>query len=610
MKILERIKELNRRYLGGKGMEEQKDLRASWARDLSEITAILDSLAHSTEDEFLHIGSKLQEFYLQSQDMTEMSSKVLGLMTGEEISSSARGLAEILQALEDHLDRSEDHFSRISTILQQYQTTLSRAGSQLEDLKMLILNLSMLGFFTRVENAHVFSNDTGFASLTDDVKKLSERIKEKSSQIKSQSDELLGMIRQAFKKAEDSRKSQRDQSRSMLDHTVSNNTILAKKNDDAMLSARLVATKSQGITESIGDIVSSLQFHDITRQQIEHVKEVIEYLTNAMNSGEHDVTELAAMMDEVGSLQIEQLNQSEADITSAVAKVIENLRNLTSSVAGIIDETQRVSWASDIEGRGFMEEIDSGIAGVIRCLDENIREQMNLMETMTSLSDMVSEMSVFIREIEYMGQNLQLIALNARIKAAHIGQEGASLDTISGGIYELSKNSRGLTKDLSEMLGAIVDLAKGFDADIAEIRHSQEKQVQEMMDNLQGIIRSLHQVNDNVLTIITDMNTTGESLMADIQKSLGEFRVKERMEADIDKARKAMDMVLSEASKTLPDDYLWDKEAYLKNLDTIYTMKSERDIHMRHKKNDEIADTACNEDAGDSQGLGDNVELF
>lgn len=611
MKILERIKELNKRYLGKKSLEDQKDLCASWARDLSEITDILDSLAHSTEHEFLNIGAKLQEFYMQSQEMTEMSSKVVGLVTGEEISSSAKGLTEILQALEDHLGSSEEHFSRISTILQQYMTTLTKASSQLDDLKMLILNLSMLGFFTRVENAHVFSNDTGFASLTDDVKKLSERIKEKSSQIKSKSEELLSMIHQVLKNAEDSRKNQRDQARSMLDHTVSNNTILAKKNDDAMLSAKLIATKSQGITESIGDIVSSLQFHDITRQQIEHVKEVLDYLTNTMAAGEHEVTELAAMMDEVCSLQIEQLNQSEADITSAVVKVIENLRNLTGSVAGIIEETQRVSWASDIEGLSFMEEIDSGITGVIKCLDENIREQMKLMETMTSLSDMVSEMSVFIKEIEYMGQNLQLIALNARIKAAHIGQDGASLDTISGGIYDLSKNSRGHTKNLSEMLGTIVDLAKGFDADIAEIRHSQEEQVQEMMDNLQGIINSLHQVNDKVLTIITDMNTIGESLIADIQKSLGEFSVKERMEADIDRACETMDILLSEASKALPDDYLWDKDVYLKDLDTIYTMKSERDIHMRHKKNNEEADNACNEDTGDhSEGLGDNVELF
>jgi len=158
------------------------------------------------------------------------------------------------------------------------------------------------------------------------------------------------------------------------------------------------------------------------------------------------------------------------------------------------------------------------------------------------------------------------------------------------------------------MLGAIVDLAKGFDTDIAEIRHSQEEQVQEMMDNLQGIIRSLHEVNDQVLTIITDMNTIGETLMADIYKSLGEFRVKERMEADINKARETMDILLSGASKALPENYLWDKDVYLRHLDTIYTMKSERDVHMRHKKNDDETDTACKEDA--SQGLGDNVELF
>ncbi|MBN2298088.1 MAG: methyl-accepting chemotaxis protein [Deltaproteobacteria bacterium] len=611
MTILEKIKDLGRQYLVKNSREDHQDLCATWIRDLSDISNVLENLAHSTEHEFLDIGAKLQEFYTRSKGMSEMSTQVVDLMTGDEISSSTQGLAHILQALEDHLGRSEEHFAGISSILQQYLKTLARTGSQLEDFKMLVLNLSMLGFFTRVENAHVFSNDTGFASLTDDVKKLSERIKEKSSQIKSRSKELIDMIHQALLEVSDSKKNQRNQARSMFDHTVSNHEILAKKNDTAMLSAKLISTKSQEITQSIGDIVSSIQFHDITRQQIEHVKEVLDHLINAVDSGEHSFPELAAMINKICSLQIEQLNQSRKDLTTAVEKIFKNLENLTASVAMILEEAQQVAWASDIEGLSFMENIDSGIASVITCLDENSREQMRLTETMTSLSDMVSEMSVFIQEIELMGQNLQLIALNARIKAAHIGHEGAALDTISGGIYDLSKNSQGHTKNLSEMLGGIVDVAKGFDTDIAEIQHTQEEEVQEMMDNLQGIIDSLHGVNNNVLTVITDMNSLGESLMADISTSIGDIRIQEKIEAVIDKACNAMDTVLSEASKALPEEALGDENVYLKHLDTIYTMKSERDIHMRHQKNNNEADTISNGDTGDSsEGLGDNVELF
>jgi len=476
---------------------------------------------------------------------------------------------------------------------------------------MLILNLSMLGFFTKVENAHVFSNDSGFASLTDDVKKLSERIKEKTSHIKAGSQKLFSQIHQALGDVAGSEKNQRDQARSLLDNTVSNHEILANKNDTAMISARHIVTKSQEITESIGYIVSSLQFHDITRQQIKHVKEVLDKLIEAISSGEHTIPEMASMMDQACSLQIEQLHQSRTDLTDAVEKILENLKNLTGNVEWILEETQRVAWASDIEGLGFMEEIDSGITSVMKRLEENIREQMRLTQTMTSLSDMVSEMSVFIKEIEFMGQNLQLIALNARIKAAHIGNEGAALDIISGGIYDLSKNSRGHTKDLSEMLESLVDIAKGFDSDLAEIQHTQEDQVKEMVENLQGIVTSLHEVNDSVLAIIKEMNSLGKSLMADIHTSISEIRVQEKVETVLNEACNAMNTLLSEAARTNPGEDRQDRKVYLKDLDTLYTMKSERDIHMRHQKNLKHTDTAVKTDTEDTEdGFGDNVELF
>ncbi len=591
------------------GDKDAPELTEGWIQSLVEIMDRLDVLNRSTEQEFLHIGEKLQGFYSRAQDMSEISSHVVDLMTGGEIAESTQGLTAILEGLKHHLGESEGDFTRISDILTQYLDTLRRAGSNLDELRMLVLNLSMLGFLTRVENAHVFSSDTGFASLTDDVKKLSQSINEKSSHIKSRSRALIEIIDQAISEVALTQRSQKEHARSMLENTVSNQRILEQKHDSATQCAQRIAAKSLDVTQNIGDIVSSLQFHDITRQQIEHVKEVFDKLISIIGGMEYSTGEKAMIVADVCTLQGAQLDQSRSELSSAATNIIDNLNNLIQGISEIVTETEKVAWASDIDGLGFMEEIDKGITTMIRSLDENIAQQVRLTDTVASVSEMVSEMSLFIQEIEHMGQNLQLIALNARIKAAHIGHEGAALDTISGGIYELSKNSRNDTKTLSDMLGAIVSTAQGFDSDLALIQGSQKEQVGNMVENLHGIIDSLHGLNENVLSIITRMNSLAESLVVDIHTATKEITIQKEIEGILHEAQESMNSLISEASLLNPGAPADRDKSYLKDFDKLYTMKSEREIHFRHMENAGVPDP--HDAQGDSPDeLGDNVELF
>jgi len=588
---------------------DRSDFTREWINSLEYVSYNLKTLSFSTEHEFLDIGEKLQGFHNRAQNMSEMSSAVVDLMTGDEIYDSTKGLAEILEELKRHLSTSEEHFTRISNILSQYMNTIRKATSHLDEFKMLVLNLNMLGFFTRVENAHVFTIDTGFASLASNVKKLSKRIDEKTSHIMNVSQALLELINQAISEVEYSEKNQRDQARLILKNTVANHRMLKHKNDSAALSAKLIESRTRDITESIGDIVSSLQIHDITRQQIEHVKEVIDTLIATIISGQEPISKQASTISALGSLQLSQLDQSQKALAAALMKIIDNLQGFTQDVGEILGETQKVSWTSEFDGMGFMEEIDYGIESVSSYLDKNIKEQIRLTGTLTSVSEMVSEMAVFIQEIENMGQNLQLISLNARIKAAHLGEEGAALDTISGGIYDLSKDSLVDTKILAGMLSEIVDIAHGFDTDLKDMQSSQKKQAQTMVHNLHEIIASLHQVNERVLSLITDMNSLGEPLMVDIKTTIKGITVHDKIAKSLCEAQDIMKELMDGTEHLITEEKANETKQYLKEVDSFYTMESEREVHMKHMEQNSIPDTD-NYIKDTHDELGENVELF
>ncbi len=576
--------------------------------DLSRIKDDLGRLHSSSESGFLDVGRKLQEIYSSSTGMSDLASTVVQSMTGEEIKSSISGLSFILEELKGHIGTSESSFDRIAKGLTDYQNTLAKVTSYFEKFRMLVLNLDMLGFFTRVENAHIYSGGLGFTSLTNDVKTLSKRIFEKSAQIQVKAQALSKLILQALSEFSKFKDSHKTQTAIMLTRSVSNYDILIDRHHSATSSAQSIVTESQNIMDRIGGIVSNLQLHDITTQQIQHVIEVIDSLQENLSSSAFSREEKAGLMAEVCSLQGSQIQNTRNEVYSAVQVIIENMEEISRHIHELLDETRKVTWASDNEGMTFMEELDSGISTIITCLDENITEQTGLTKTMSSVNSMVSEMSVFVDEIENLGLNLQLIALNARIKAAHIGNEGAALDTISGSIYELSKNSRTDTNDLSGMLVNVVEIAKEFDTSLASVHSGQEKGVQELVTNLKTLLEALHDMNNSVFSTLGQMNTMGEGIMEDITRAVRGITIHEEMKEILSGIVERLETISRRSRQLYPQSDRDNSSSFMQELEKYYTMESEYKIHAEHYGSGR--ETTSPDRQQQASEFGDNVELF
>ena len=611
MSLFGSVKNLSTYITARKGNKESvtQETGEIWASSLSRVDNMLDGLIAASEADFLTIAENLQEYHTRALKMCERSSQVVEIMTGEALRSATDGLNGILDELKTHLVESKGHFSQMSSVFQQHRMELSKISSNIESFRLHILNLNMLGFLTQVENAHIYTLNTGFSTLTDDVRNLSEIIKQKSSHISTVSDNVQSFVFLALSKITDFEKTQSESARITLEKAVANHRALSHKFKSASESARLVEQVSKDIASSIGDIVISMQFHDITRQQLEHVKEVLDHLCSQIGKDDYTKLEQAAMVRDVLRLQHAQLRQSHEELANAVFNVIASLQNITKNVSDVLMETQDVAWASDTQGQSFMEGIDSGITSVIGCIRVIAEEHAKLSETVNSASEMVSEMSVFVKDIESLGLNLQLIALNARIKAAHLGSEGAMLDTISGNIYELSKNAREDTKDLSRVLATLVDLSISFKDDMLHMQDKQSKTIGLMVGKLRDLIASLRKINDAVHAMLNNMKGLGESLLLDLQNTADEITVHEKVENILKKVLKIIEDTSESARLVCPTGFETVALSLLSNLNRLYTTKSERDIHDQHlESGPEGAQESENTKAGDDHW--ENLELF
>ena len=577
---------------------------------LAAISEDLVQLNQTTEKDFLAIGAKLHEFTIKSRDLSKMAGQVMELTSGSDLQTSIHGLGNLLGELEEHLNSLEQQFEESIETLKRYQDVVGRVESSSRDFRQMIINLNMLGFLTKVENSHLFSIDSGFTSLAEDVKKLADNIRNRSQEIIEQSARLASMIALALARVQESETKRRRQARQLMEITKDNHQALIKRQQQAADVARGLEGQAAAIAASVAEIVSGLQFNDITRQQLEHVAQALDGLREAIGFSDHEasIVDKAGATLEIVGLQNAQAEHARRELYEAVEDVRRNLGAIGNATVAMLASLKMVSWSGDTDGRNFMAEINSGMDSIIAGLSDSNHEQSELSGTMNDVSNMVEQMAGFVEDIERLGVELQLIALNARIKAARIGNEGLTLDTISGSIYELSTNSRNDTRTLAEMLHDLVGMAQEFNAGFAADKQLNQDLGLRLSEQFDSAHQTLNGINDRVLDILGVMNSSGGQMVSEIGTLCGSIVVHETVAGVLDKQNCRMRDLIATAEELCAGADVSHRPQYLEQLSRQYTMDSERRIHDSHVSGD--VDEFKQAVAGSADDLGDNVDLF
>ena len=242
-----------------------------WRHALLALANDLESLGKSTEGEFLSIGEKLQDFYQRAGDISKISSTVARLMSGEELGTAIEGFRNVV----DRMKRLEGESRRNTKTLRDVLENLARLNRHVDGFHKTIRHLRVLCVSTRIESARLGDRDAGFETLADEVGKLSLEIENRCFQLLASSDSLSQLIGQTLAKVLDLETAQQTQAGIVFDKTMSSLESLLERHALSATGAGQISTRYEAVSQRIGEIVSSMQFHDITRQRIEHVQQAL-----------------------------------------------------------------------------------------------------------------------------------------------------------------------------------------------------------------------------------------------------------------------------------------------------------------------------------------------
>ena len=579
---------------------------SEWENKLDSLSRGLSDVISGRENKFLEISSGIQDVSSRAKQLSALSSDLANKVSGEGFGGSVNELSAKLEEMNEMSKRVDPE--KGSKRLQELAGSINGLMEYMQRFRPIIRRLKVLAISTRIESARLGSEGKGFETLANDVEKLSVKTGEYSQRVWKKITELRKMVDSAKVGGGTDLGSIFEDIRSTFDN-------LSAMQDNSRQVTEFVTGQTEDIAGSIGEVVSSIQFHDITRQQVEHVAEILqemvgylkEHEANPENTEDTDV--FAAWVGEVSELQASQLQAASSGFNSALGRIRDSLIDITSRIEDL--EKKMQDFSRDESGQSVLLQLKNKIQGFLGHLQQGGSELEKVMQIMSSVANTVGEMGDFVREVEEVGEEMELIALNASVKAAHTGEDGLAMGVLAEDTRKLSveagDNTSQVAKGLEEMSSSSEELK-------ANIRESTEfsEQNKETASRVSEIVEKLDQVNQEVSSLFIDVRERAQSLRGYLEKLAETRQLESEVTGDLERVRKDLLEIKDQAREMAPSV---DKQALSDRLQDIlnrYTMETERLVHKSFsgEQDEGIPEQGGGEDGGDSQEFGDNVELF
>ncbi len=408
------------------------------------------------------------------------------------------------------LSQLNENVSRVITFYEQLNTSsnqdtenikfiseeIRKTGDLLIQFKSFVKSLKMLGIATRIESSRLTDESGGFNALADNVESLSTYIEQKSQNILEKTKHLGEIFTSSL---------------SIISQTIKNNneTIENIKNQKLIITKEINTAISEDqrdfeelnhlysqLKNKINQIVVHIQFQDITKQRFEHIIHSLQDIKS-----EENYTQVYKTIE----LQLEQLYDIQQIIEKAFNSVLEELKNIYNLIENIFKILDNFETVDDNEPdkKNIFEYIKEIVNQVNQAFSKGSEESRELSYIITNIIENINELNKFIQQIEDTGEEIELIALNARVKAARVGSNGASLGVISEEVQKLSVDARNRINIVSQILQDVNNTTETLKEIVSEAA---------LQENMAIIMNILNEISNNIQSIESIKTVFDENL--------------------------------------------------------------------------------------------------
>ncbi len=589
------------------------------AADLSSIAESLGSMNSTIEPKFIKLGDELQNVYSEADNLRRRTIETANLISNESednIFTIINNLAQTsLIGLQDCQQEISQNLLNVKDIGELIKN-LHKKGEQIEKI-ILSLNITCLNI--AVESSRSMESEQMFQSFIQELKQQSKEIVATAQGICN--DANTTKIKLDFAHKEISR-GQGELHSLTKDAEIDVNNASGGIEEILELSRRSLEQTSihtKEISRQIGEIVVAIQFHDISRQQIEHIVAGLEEAaalcaeesseSSSSTTREKNLTRANFLV----KLQSAQLKDVIEEIENAYKTISTAFQEISIEVGTLISSTK------DLNADSIDENTKANPFSALRVSLEHLTSlsekgrglQIMTQEEAKQISDTVTLLSQYIEKVRHFGVLLHFQALNAVIKSIHLGDLGLSLEILAQEVSSLSAQSENIVSSTILDLEKIIGLTKDLKGESREKSDQSSELADTAGVTLKTTFENISQTNNRIIETSTSALDEANALQKTISQTGASVIFLQEIADDL-RTR------LGESEKVLEILKPWDpkkedsqNEKQEEAFD--YTMEREREIYHQiigKEDRDEGKIDTKNPDINSREHPGGSIDLF
>jgi methyl-accepting chemotaxis protein len=319
------------------------------------------------------------------------------------------------------------------------------------ELKRFSANLQTLRVSCKIEDAKFSTRDGGFSFLIGKIDVLKVESEEKLKEMEFLYHRIVRRFGQGHEKIRETGDHELKNANRLILDLKNLMGSLQEQNVRAEENAEQTSHLAVRLAENTGECVASLQFQDITRQQLEHVSSAL------LELEEMDEEDSDFQRKQVSTLLLQhhQIEFTRDELGKAIRRLMEHLEEMNSHSHCIDDNAIFLQKGHCNESSHFVDEMRLAFQRIQR---QNEMSEEVLLEFERHIQTMAEDLKEFqnsLKKINGIGETIHMIALNARIVAHQYGERGHTLGVIAESIQQLSNDTKVTVSSLTDELNQI-----------------------------------------------------------------------------------------------------------------------------------------------------------
>jgi uncharacterized phage infection (PIP) family protein YhgE len=423
---------------------------------LERVDARIASLLREAESAIAAVAGGFEELAKQTDSVLLLAAEIIGCVEDERVRSMLPRIQSLGGAAKTFIHERLQATAGVLEMVTAEVRLLERLSHLTRSQRSIARETQTLSVLTNIEVARLGQLGVGFQYLAHQLDEFSQSVAEDTKQLAAHTEERQTSLHDTRRRLTAGLpKIQKEFARIEEDLEGALSKAAASQNELTHVPEQFRGLVAE-IAGQIAGVVAAVQGHDITRQQLEHVREALLLICGMMR--DLDEREPAAGPEQTQSaaglaIQVYQLRSVEETVAQWVAQIgqcSENILRIGASEVVAI-------------GPAVLEqeqELSSQLQRIERLEEESEADSAEVRSTFEGLSHLMQLVGEHVERSRTVRDRLQLLTFNSIVEASHLGAQADAILEISQCIKRISTDWSELTDRSAKVKEEILELVE------------------------------------------------------------------------------------------------------------------------------------------------------